>query len=166
MTKNDLPTDFNLKLALFDLLPVICFGVSLILISAMFDSCLFLLGSLLILIAGISKVLWKIIVVLKRKNIWFLFMQMRTIMPIGLVLIIASLVINSKNINLDNILFFLTNIPYCIFFGIGFVNMTLMIIFMFKLDNKSLRNNWIEETVNCIAQLAIMIGMLSIYFRY
>ena len=166
MTKSDLPTDFNLKLALFDLLPVIFFGVSLILISAMFDSCLFLLGSLMILIAGISKVLWKIIVVLKRKNIWFLFMQMRTIMPIGFVLIIASLVINSKNINLDNILFFLTNIPYCIFFSIGFVNMTLMIIFMFKFDNKSLRNNWIEETVNCIAQLAIMTGMLSIYFRY
>lgn len=83
MNKNVVPNDFTLGLALFDGLPVITFAGSMILISYLFSSKLFLIGSFVCLFAGLSKVIWKIIVVLKNKNIWFFFIQMRITMPIG-----------------------------------------------------------------------------------
>ena len=47
MTKDTVPEDFTLSLALVDALPVLFFGASMILIGIMFASSLFILGAVL-----------------------------------------------------------------------------------------------------------------------
>ena len=70
ITKDTVPEDFTLSLALVDALPVLFFGGSMILTALLFKSRLFLIGALACFWAGAAKVLWKIIVVKKKKNSW------------------------------------------------------------------------------------------------
>ena len=158
LDKNSIPQDFSLRLALVDGIPVILFSISMILLSKLLNSYLFLLGSILCLMAGICKVLWKIIVVLKRKNIWFLFIQMRIIMPLGLIMMIVGFVISSSNLDLKIFISF----PAILFFIIGIIGMSLMFVFAFTLDGSVSKNNWIEQITNIIAQLAFLIGLILI----
>ena len=65
MTKDTIPENFTLSLALVDALPVLFFGGSMILIGLLFGSPLFLIGAALCFWAGAAKVLWKIIVLTK-----------------------------------------------------------------------------------------------------
>lgn len=162
MNKKTIPEDFNLTLAIVDAIPVLCFFISIISISSIFKSKLFLLGAILMLCAGLSKVLWKIIVATKKKNIWFLFIQMRTIMPLGLILLIISLITNKELINFDLIIQSIISLPQLIFFVIGAFAMALMLIFGFVLDASKVKNNWIEQTTNIIAQLSFLIGIIII----
>lgn len=162
MNKNVIPNDFDISLALVDSLPVLFFTVSMIIISVIFKSKLFLIGSLLMLFAGICKVLWKIIVATKRKNIWFLFIQMRITMPLGLLLIVASLIINRSLINLSIVLNNLLSLPQITFFIIGVIGMIMMIVFGFTLDGTKKKNNWIEQITNLISQLCFLIGIIIV----
>ena len=75
MTKDTIPENFTLSLAFVDSLPVLFFGGSMIVIGLLFGSPLFLIGAALCFWAGAAKVLWKIIVVTKKKNIWWMFLQ-------------------------------------------------------------------------------------------
>lgn len=165
MNKEVVPKDFTLSLALFDILPVLFFSGTVILIGLLFDSKLFLIGAFLCLFAGISKVIWKIIVVLKKRNIWFLFIQMRITMPIGLILMIVSLIINRTNIDVSLVLNRITSLPSIIFFIIGLIGMVMMLLFGALLDGGKLRNNWIEQITNTIAQACIFVGTLIIYLH-
>lgn len=165
VNKESVPQDFNLSLAVVDTIPVLLFGGSTILISLMFNSKLFLVGSLLCLFAGLSKVIWKIIVATKKKNIWFLFVQMRITMPIGLLLMIISFIINKHNINIDVLLINLLSFPINMFFIFGIIGMIMMLMFAFTLDGNKVKNNWIEQITNLIAQLCFFIGLLIIVIR-
>ena len=160
MNKETVPQDFTLSLAIFDSLPVIFFTGSMIIIGFLFKSKLFLLGALLCLLAGLSKVIWKMIVVLKRKNIWFLFVQMRTTMPIGFLLMIVSLIVNRKTIVFSEIFSAITSFPSAVFFALGIIGMIMMLAFGFTLDGSKKSSNWIEQVTNCIAQLCFFIGLL------
>lgn len=163
MNRNVVPKDFTMGLALFDALPVLCFAGSMILISIKFSSKLFLLGSLLCLFAGLSKVIWKLIVILKKKNIWFFFIQMRITMPIGFLLMVTSLIINRKNISFSLMLQNFLSMPSLIFFVVGIIGMVLMVVFGFTLDGSKLKNNWIEQITNFVAQLFIFLGILVLF---
>lgn len=154
------PEDFTLGLAAVDSIPVLFFGMSAIVISLLFDSKLFLLGAVLSFWAGAAKVLWKFIVVLQKKNIWFLFVQMRIVMPIGFLLMLASLAINAKRVSMAAIGAGLCSFPSCIFFLIGMTGMILMMIFAVKLDNGNVKANWIEQLTNGAAQIAFFIGLV------
>ena len=76
MNKDIIPEDYTLGLALFDAIPVFLFGAACLLLWRMTSSIPILIGGIICFIAGILKVVWKIIVVVMNKNIWPLFMQM------------------------------------------------------------------------------------------
>ncbi|MDO5446032.1 MAG: hypothetical protein Q4F31_10490 [Eubacteriales bacterium] len=160
ITKETIPNDFTLSLAIVDAIPVIFFCLSMITVGARFKSILFLTGALLALFAGVAKVLWKIIVVLKRKNIWWLFLQMRITMPIGLILMIVSVIINRQRINVSGIWNAITALPAIVFFIIGAAGIVLMMVFAFALDGSKVKSNWIEQITNGIAQAAFFVGIL------
>ena len=160
INKNTIPEDFTLRLVLVDALPVIFFGASAVVISLLFQSSLFLLGALLCLIGGAGKVLWKLIVVLKKKNIWPLFIQMRILMPIGFLMMIISLIVNRSRVHLSSIAAGFCSFPSIILFIIGIAGMCLMIVFSVKLDSSDLKSNWIEQLTNGIAQAAIFLGLI------
>ena len=164
MTRDTIPEDFTLSLALIDALPVLFFGGSIILIGLMFRKVLFLIGALLCFWAGAAKVIWKIIVVTKKKNIWWLFMQMRIVMPVGFLLMLLSVILNLKAIKLSVILTAVTSMPSVVFFAIGIVGMVLMGIFASKLDSSDVRSNWIEQITNALAQGSIFVGILFLIF--
>lgn len=162
MTKDTIPEDFTLTLALVDALPVLFFGASMIVVSILFSSAMFLTGALLCLFAGAAKVLWKIIVVLKRKNIWALFIQMRILMPVGFLLMLLSVILNAGNISIPAILRALVSFPSVIFFAAGIIGMAMMIVFSVKLDSSDVKANWIEQLTNGIAQASIFAGLLCL----
>ena len=162
MNKNVIPEDFTLSLALVDAIPVVFFGLSMIVVGVIFDSLLLMIGAFLCLLAGLAKVIWKIIVATKRKNIWFLFIQMRTIMPVGLLLMIIAGIINRNNIDFMIIINKAFSMPSSFFFIVGIICMCLMIVFAFVLDNSKVKNNWLEQIVNAIAQICFFIGLLQL----
>lgn len=165
MTRDTIPEDFTLSLALIDALPVLFFGGSIILIGLMFRKVLFLIGALLCFWAGAAKVIWKIIVVTKKKNIWWLFMQMRIVMPFGFALMIIAVILSRSTINLSAVLAAAVSMPSVIFFAIGIIGMTLMGIFAAKLDSSSLRSNWIEQLTNAAAQASVFTGILILFLK-
>ena len=123
ITKDTVPEDFTLLLALTDSLPVIFFGASMLLIGRRFSSLLFMAGALLCLIGGAGKVLWKIIVVLRKKNIWPLFIQMRILMPAGFLLMLASLFTNADKMSFPGICQAVASFPSVIFFTAGLLGL-------------------------------------------
>lgn len=160
MTRETIPEGFTLTLALVDALPVLFFCASMMVIGRLFSSLLFLIGAMLCFIAGAAKVLWKVIVVLKRKNIWFLFLQMRILMPIGFCLMLISLIVKRSEISLAGIGSAFMSMPSLIFFVIGILGMVLMMVFAVKLDSSDVKANWLEQLTNGIAQAAFFVGLL------
>lgn len=160
MTKNTIPENFTLSLAFVDALPVLFFGGSTILIGLLFGSPLFLTGAVLCFWAGAAKVLWKIIVVKKKKNIWWLFLQMRIVMPLGFALMIFTVIMNRSAVNLPAVFAAIVSLPSVIFFAIGVTGMVLMGVFAAKLDSADVRSNWIEQITNVLAQAAVFTGIL------
>lgn len=53
-------------------------------------SALFVAGTVVCLVSGVVKVLWKGIAAVTRRNIWPMFVQMRVFMPAGFALIAAA----------------------------------------------------------------------------
>ena len=160
MTKDTLPEDFTLGLAIVDALPVLLFGGSMIMIGLLFGSVLFLIGAALCFWAGAAKVLWKIIVVTKKKNVWWLFLQMRIVMPLGFALMLLAVILNLKAIRLTALLAAIISMPSAIFFAVGVLGMVLMGIFAAKLDSADVRSNWIEQLTNTAAQASFFVGIL------
>ena len=160
MTKDIVPEGFTMRLALVDALPVIFFAGSMILIGQRFSSKLFMLGALLCLIGGIGKVLWKVIVVLKKKNVWLLFVQMRLLMPLGFLLMLCSLIINADRIRFDEIIKACARFPSIVCFVAGIAGMVLMTVCALRLDSSDVKANWVEQLVNGMAQCAFFFGIL------
>ena len=162
-TKDTVPQDFTLSLVLVDALPVLFFGASAVLIGMIFKSTLFLIGAMLCLLGGAGKVLWKLIVVLAKKNIWFLFIQMRFLMPAGFLLMLISLAVDHAKVSFAGMARAFVSFPSILFFLAGIAGMVMMGVFAKKLDSGSLKANWIEQLTNGIAQLCIFLGLLFIY---
>lgn len=158
VSKDMVPENFSLALSIVDSIPVLFFGINVILIGCMFKSVLFIIGAFLCFWAGFAKVLWKFIVALKKRNIWFLFIQMRIVMPIGFLLMILGVVFtkNASRLFINGF----TSFPSIVFFIIGILGMVLMGICAFKLDNGQVKSNWIEQIINSISQISIFLGLI------
>ena len=165
MTKDIVPEGFTLSLALADAIPVLFFGASMVVVSFLFSSRLFLFGALLCLAAGAAKVLWKIIVVLRQKNIWLLFIQMRILMPIGMLIMIAAVILKKSAVDFSGILSSALSFPPVIFLGAGVLGMVLMTVFAFTLDSSSAKANFTEQLTNGIAQACFFTGLLLVLLK-
>ena len=163
MTKDTIPENFTLSLAFVDALPVLFFGGSMILIGLFFGSPLFLIGAALCFWAGAAKVLWKIIIVAKKKNAWWMFLQMRIVMPVGFAMMLLAVILNRSTINLSAVFAAVVSLPSVLFFALGVIGMALMGVFAAKLDSTDVRSNWIEQLTNTIAQAAIFTGILFLF---
>ncbi len=162
MTKDTIPEGFSVALAIFDLMPVIFFGLSAISAGNLFHSTLFVIGALICLVSGIIKVLWKLIAAVAKKNIWLMFVQMRIFMPIGFLVLITALIVDRANLNGSAILAGLISFPACIFFALGVIGMILMTVFAFKADSSNPKVNRAEQIINTASQLCFFVCLLLI----
>ena len=165
MNRDSLPEDYTLGLAAFDAVPVILFGLASRLLARMTGSVLVLLGGVICFVSGMLKVLWKFLVVLRRKNVWPLFVQMRIGMPAGFMVMLAGLVAGllkkdrreraaiGKAVLRPAPLFFLLLSAA----GIG-----AMIFCGKKLDSAQAKANWIEQGCNTVAQGSFLAAMVLI----
>lgn len=153
--------NFTLSLALFDALPVLFFCIGMLLIAARFKNVLFIAGAILCTCAGCGKVLWKILVASTEKDIILLNRQLRVLMPVGFLLIIAGMITGRSNIHLTELTQKILTVPTCIFFAITVIGMICMTVFAFTLDGTKARSNWIEQITNAVAQGCLLAGIIS-----
>ncbi len=162
ITKDTIPEGFCISLALFDLVPVVLFGLCAIRAGSLFHSALFTAGAVVCLVSGIVKVLWKIIAAARKKNVWPMFLQMRIFMPIGFLAMLLALIVDHANLSSAAILAGITGAPACVFFALGAFGMILMCVFAVRLNSSDARSNWIEQITNSLAQLCFFIALLLV----
>ncbi len=162
MDKNTVPQNYTMSLALFDAVPVILFGWACLILWRLTGSVLVLAGGVICFTAGMLKVLWKIIVVLKKKNVWPLFVQMRIGMPAGFTLMLAGVVAACIKGDLGGVGKAVLHPLPILFLILYAAGMTAMIMFSKKLDPAELKANWIEQSCNTVAQGAFLAAMMSI----
>ena len=65
------PEDFTLSMALVDCLPILFFSISSAILATRFDSRLFRVGVLLVILAGVLKAGWKFVIALHHRDLRF-----------------------------------------------------------------------------------------------
>lgn len=159
INKNTIPEGFTIAMATVDLIPVIFFGLACFLMATIISSPWLVVGAIVCIVSGFLKAIWKYIVVLKKKNVWPLFLQMRIGMPVGMLMILAGLIF-SKTPEKGLYLLTLVQMPSLIFTIIGFLGMGMMIFFAAKLASDDAKSNWIEQITNSAAQVSFFIAVL------
>lgn len=172
---------YTLGLAVFDTVPVLLFLMSTVVIYSMYGSPVFLAGAIACFLGGSSKVLWKLIVVLKEQDTEVLTKAFRILMFGGFAVMLLAVVISAVTdiINgippgpvkgapgaggtLADLRDALTMMPAALFFIAGIAGMCCMGYLGSHMDN-SARSNWIEELTNAVSQAAILIGVIIVYF--
>lgn len=160
MTKDTVPEGFSVPMALVDLVPVVFFGLSAVKAGSLFHSTLFMVGAAVCLLSGIVKVGWKLIAAVSQRNIWPMFVQMRVLMPVGFLTMFTALVVDRAGLNGQAMLAKLSDFPACLFFLAGALGMILMLVFAFRMDSSDPKVNWMEQTVNSLAQICFFIGLM------
>lgn len=161
MKKNEIPEGFTLPLAFMDLVPVLFFSITMISLVRRFHPAGFVIGAVLIVISGILKVLWKIILAAGKINIPILSRQLRFLMPAGFVLLTAALVVCREDWSPQAVAAHILSFPAILFFIFGEAGIVGMIYYSAHLDRNDARANWTEEITNAFAQFFFMLAALS-----
>lgn len=152
--------NFSLSLALFDAVPVAFFAISMILIALRFRSVAFVAGAVLCALAGAGKVLWKIIIAASKKDVRFLNLQMRVLMPLGFLLMLVGIIAGMNAEKLSQLKTAAFSFPSVLFFAVTLFGMILMGVFSKKLDQTKARSNWIEQITNAVSQGCFLFGVI------
>lgn len=148
-------------LAIFDLCPVVLFGITCILIGRTFGSILFVTGAILSLAGGLCKVLWKILLAAAKKDVHFLNRPLFIVlMPAGFLLMLLSIILAAGRISWGSLARGILSMPSLIFFLLGILGLAAMTVFFKKHDKTDVRNNWVEQTTNTFAQTMILLGVV------
>ena len=150
---------FTVQLAAVDALPVLFFGIAAISLGMKLQSTLFSAGAMVCLLAGAGKVLWKLILALKMKDIPLLGAQLHYLMPLGFLLMIIG-TFSSDRALVKTLLRSAVQIPNVLFFTLAVIGLFGMILCAKKYDRHDVKGNWIEQIINTITQGCVMIGIL------
>ena len=157
-SKAPVPEDFTLQLALVDALPVLLFGAATLVLGLKMASLVFAIGAVLCFVGGAGKVAWKLVIALARKNIPMLAKQMRILMPVGFVAMIAGAALSWNTA--APIFASLGSMPSIAFMVIWISCMFAMGYFAGHGDQTSARDNWIEQLTNAAGQAALLAAVL------
>lgn len=151
--------EFTVALAAVDALPVLFFGAAAALLGLKLQSALFLVGAVLCLLAGAGKVVWKLLIALRGKDVVILGAQLRYVMPAGFLLMLLGAFLAERE-TVRALLHAAVRLPSALFFALTIVGMTAMVVCAKKFDRRDVRGNWIEQIINAAAQACAMIGVL------
>lgn len=155
-------SDYTIGLVLLDAVPVFLFLISGLIMFSMYDSYVLLAGVISCFLGGMAKVIWKLIVVVRRHDISFLTRAFRVLMLGGFGLMILSVLLRAGQGSLTGLVRALISVPACFFFIAGIIGMCVMGYLGSHMDS-SARSGWIEELTNTAAQTFILIGMVILY---
>ena len=152
---------FTVALALVDAIPVLSFGISMVIIAGWFDSPLFMVGAILAILAGCCKVTWKMILGLRKKDLKWMNKPFVPMMAVGFLLMLISFVIGFQSINWGGVLTAMTSMPSILFFGAWAGLMFFMNWYRKnRFKNDDAHSNWTAQIVNAIGQTCLLLGIL------
>ena len=152
---------FTLGLALVDAIPVLSFGISMVIIAGRFDSPLFMIGAILAVLGGCSKVAWKLVLGIWKKDLRLLNKPFVPMMASGFCLILVSLVVNLGKINWAGVGASVLGMPSILFFFAWIGLMGFMGWFRkHKFQNDDAKTNWTAQIINAVGQTCLLLGIL------
>ena len=152
---------FTVGLALVDAIPVLSFGISMVLIASRFDSVPFMIGAVLSVLGGCCKVAWKLVLGILQKDLRWLNKPFVPLMAVGFGLIIGSLIAGWKKISWAGVLAAVTAVPSVLFFAAWLGLMGFMGWYRkHKFVNDDARSNWTAQIVNAVGQTCLLLGIL------
>lgn len=163
MSNDIVPVGFTIPMAVVDLLPCLFFALASIMLGLVLNSYLMYIGAAISFIGGVIKVIWKFIVVIKKKNVWWMFVQMRVAMPLGFLLLIIGFIIAVVQNDMTAFWSSLLNPLVIIGLVVGIVGMAMMVVFAAKLDSSDAKSNWIEQICNAVSQFGFFSTFLMIF---
>lgn len=150
---------FTLSLAAVDALPVLFFGAAAAMLGVKLQSAVFIIGAALCLLAGAGKVLWKLLIALRGRDVALLGAQLRFVMPAGFVLMLVGAML-AEGETVRALLHAAVRLPSAAFFALGVVGVAAMIVCAGRFDRRDVRGNWIEQCINAAAQGCVLLGVI------
>ena len=152
---------FTIGLALVDAIPVLSFGISMVIIASRFNSPLFMIGAALSVLAGCCKVAWKLVLGIAKKDLRWLNKPFLPMQITGFGFIIGSLLTSLGKINWPIVLKAVTSLPSILFFIVWIGLMGFMGWFRkHKFSNEDAKSNWIAQIINAVGQTCLLLGVL------
>jgi hypothetical protein len=152
---------FTLALALVDAIPVLSFGISMVIIASRFQSPLFMIGAALSVLGGCCKVAWKLVLGIAKKDLRWLNKPFVPMMATGFLLLVVSVILNITKINWASVGASIVSVPSILFFIAWIGLMGFMGWFRkHKFSNDDARSNWTAQIINAIGQTCLLLGIL------
>lgn len=152
---------FTLGLALVDAIPVLSFGISMVIIAGRFNSLLFMIGAALSVLAGCCKVAWKLILGIARKDVKWLNKPFVPMQATGFLLMLISFVIGFGRISWPAVLAAVTGLPSIVFFVAWIGLMGVMVWYRkHKFSRDDAKSNWTAQIINAVGQTCLLLGIL------
>ena len=152
---------FTVGLALVDAIPVLSFGISMVIIAARFRSPLFMVGAALSVLAGCCKVAWKLVLGISKKDLRWLNKPFVPVQAAGFLLMLVSFIIGFGKINWANVGAAILSLPSIVLFIAWIALLGFMGWYRkHKFSNDDARSNWTAQIVNAVAQTCLLLGIL------
>lgn len=152
---------FTVALALVDAVPVLSFGISMVIIASRFDSPTFIIGAVLSVLAGCCKVCWKLILGIWKKDLRWLNKPFLPMQITGFGFIIGSLIGAWKRIDWAGVVAAVLSFPSVLFF-IAWIGLMGFMGWYRKnrFRNEDAHSNWTAQIVNAVGQTCLLLGIL------
>lgn len=156
--RTDIPEGFTLSLALVDAVPVALFCASAAVFGTQVGSPLFVAGSVVAFLGGAGKVAWKLLIALAHRNVPILSRQMRIVMPVGFLLMVAGAA--TRWGEAAAVLARLAQMPSLALVLAWLACMCAMGHFAGHRNQASARDNWVEQLTNALGQACLLAALL------
>jgi hypothetical protein len=152
---------FTLALALVDAIPVLSFGIAMVLIAGRFGSPLFMVGAAFSVLAGCCKVAWKMVLGLAKKDMRWLNKPFVPMQATGFLLMIISFIIGFERISWAAVGAAIVSFPSLMFFVLWIGLMGFMGWYRKnKFRNDDAHSNWTAQIINAVGQTCLLLGIL------
>ena len=152
---------FTIGLALVDAIPVLSFGISMVIIASRFPSPLFMIGAILSVLGGCCKVAWKLVLGIWKKDLRWINKPFVPMMAGGFLLLIISLIVGFGKIHWAGVGAAILSFPSILFFVAWIGLMGFMGWYRkHKFSNDDAKSNWTAQIVNALGQTCLLLGIL------
>ena len=152
---------FTVALALVDAIPVLSFGVSMVIIASRFPSPLFMIGAVLTVLGGCCKVAWKLVLGIWKKDLRWLNRPFVPMQITGFGFILGSLIANLGKTNWAGVGAAIIGFPSILFFIAWIGLMGFMGWYRkHKFVGDDAHSNWTAQIINAVGQTCLLLGIL------
>ena len=152
---------FTIGLALVDAIPVLSFGISMVIIASRFPSPLFMIGAILSVLGGCCKVVWKLVLGIWKKDLRWINKPFVPMMAGGFLLLIVSVIAGFGKIQWAGVGTAILSFPSILFFVAWIGLMGFMGWYRkHKFSNEDAKSNWTAQIVNALGQTCLLLGIL------